>query len=352
MKILLNAEAFGFGPSAGASVIFDILKNHFNDYTIDYIGQGHTLDLQSKLNYSQIFQYTSEEQFKNIVKAYDYFITALDFEKAKFAKEVGVTTIVYDTLLWYWFDKSIIEYADYYISQDFYGVKDILSTVCNNKQNTYIIPPLIQKKDITKKCEDFLLINFGGLENPYWTVEVTSTYIKHILTAILPIVTTKFKKIKIVCSQNHMPYLHNFPVETASYADMQKMLQTASFVIATSGLGNIYEIANYQVSSLFLPPVNDSQGQQLKILEQRGLIDNQLDWSDFQCDIDYFKPQQQVLEHIKLCINNFDSDNFSTLFNQKITTSGNLHLHTLFDNFGFNGKSELKKVLQTILGEN
>lgn len=350
MKILLNAEAFGFGPSAGASVIFDILKKNFHNYTIDYIGQGHTLDLQSKLPYSQIFEFTSEEQFKNIVKQYDYFITALDFEKAKFAKEVGVTTIVYDTLLWYWFDKSIIDYADYYISQDFYGVKDILSSM--GKNNSYVIPPLIQKKDISQKCEDFLLINFGGLENPYWTVEVTSTYIKHVLTTILPVVSEKFKKIKIVCSQNHMPYLTQFPVETASYLEMQNMLQTASYVIATSGLGNIYEIANYQVPSLFLPAVNDSQGQQLKILEQQGLIDNQLDWSEFQCDIDYFKPQTQVLDNIKQSIVNFNHAKFYNAFVEKINQPGNLHLYTLFDSFGFNGKSELKQVLQTILPQN
>lgn len=351
MKILLNAEAFGFGPSAGASVIFDIIKNNFNDYIVDYIGQGHTLDLQSKLSYSCIYEYQSENQFKELVKGYDFFITALDFEKAKFAKEVGIKTIVYDTLLWYWKDKSIVQFADYYITQNFYGVKETLESMSNEliHTQTHIIPPLIQKKDLNKKCEDFLLINFGGLENPYWTVEVTAHYIQKILSIILPIVQSQFKIIKIVCSQNHIPYLKGFPVETASYKEMQNFLQKASLVIATSGLGNIYEIANYQVNSLFLPPVNDSQGQQLEILKQKGLIDNALDWSEFQCSIDYFKNQLDVLNDIKEGIDFFNFSRFSQLFQDKLNHNGNTKLYDLFEKFGFNGKDELGNVLKEIL---
>lgn len=348
MKILLNAEAFGFGPSAGASVIFDIIKNNFSDYVVDYIGQGHTLDLQSKLSYHHIYEYVSENQFKELVKDYDFFITALDFEKAKFAKEVGIKTIVYDTLLWYWKDKSIVQYTDYYITQDFYGVKDILEKF-DFKVQSHVIPPLIQKKDLKEKCEDFLLINFGGLENPFWTVEVTAHYIQNILKVILPVVEIQFKKIKIVCSQNHITYLKDFPVETASYKEMQHYLQKASFVIATSGLGNIYEIANYQVSSLFLPPVNDSQGQQLEILKREGLIDNALDWIEFQTSIDYFKPQLDVLNDIKENIDFFDSSQFSRLFAEKIEHQGNMKLHDLFEIFDYNGKTALEKVLNTIL---
>lgn len=362
MKILLNAEAFGFGPSAAISAIFDILQQHFSSDTykenntlqLDYIGQGHTLDLQSKLSYQKIYHYTNEDHFKDIVKGYDFFISALDFEKAKFAKEVGVKTIVYDTLLWYWKDKSIVEHADFYITQDFYGVNHLVDVLNENilkkgqQLKTYIIPPLIQRKDITTKCEDFLLINFGGLENPYWTVDVTANYIRKILTVILPIVQQKFKKIKIVCSQNHLHHLQDFPVTTASYQEMQNLLQKASYIIATSGLGNIYELANYQVPSLFLPPVNDSQGQQLNILKQDCLIDNALDWSDFQYSIDYFKEQNFVLNDIKDCIDDFNYKLFTDLFNSKINHKGNLNLHHLFTCFGFNGKNALESVFQDI----
>lgn len=351
MKILLNAEAFGFGPSASISAIFDIIKDNFPFYTLDYIGQGHTLDLQSKLHYQHIYQYENEEQFKEIVKNYDFFITALDFEKAKFAKETGIKTIVYDTLLWYWKDKKIIEHADYYITQDFYGVKKLITElgVSNKTFHSTIIPPLIQKKDVSQKCEDFLLINFGGLENPYWSVNVTATYIKNILTVLLPIVQPIFKKIKIVCSKNHIPYLQDFPVDTASYKEMQNLLQKASYIIATSGLGNIYEIANYQVPCLFLPPVNDSQGQQLEILKRESLIDNQLDWQEFQQTINYFKEQREVLDEIEQCINTFSFDNFSTQLKKKLHKNGNMQLHTLFDLFGSNGKNQLEDTLKSIL---
>lgn len=350
MKILLNAEAFGFGPAAAIAVIFHILKDNFNDYQLDYIGQGHTLDLQSKLSYTHVFKYDNEENFKNIVKDYDFFITALDFEKAKFAKAVGIKTIVYDTLLWYWKDKSIVEHADYYITQDFYHVQDLIQDIKENNPAifSYIIPPLIQKKDINQKCEDFLLINFGGLENPYWSIDITASYIKKILTVLLPAVTSQFKKIKIVCSNNHIPYLKGFPVETASYKEMQNFLQKASYIIATSGLGNIYEIANYQVPCLFLPPVNDSQGQQLEILKIHGLIDNTLDWQTFQQPINYFKNQQDVLEDIALCIDEFNVAKFSEQLHHKLLQEGNMEMYKLFELFGVDGKNLLTAVLKTI----
>lgn len=99
---------------------------------------------------------------------------------------------------------------------------------------------------------------------------------------------------------------------------MQELLQEAKFIIVTSGLGNIYEIANYQIPSLFLPPVNDSQGQQLEILQQVGLINSCLNWKDFQHSINYFDEQKNVLNQIKYEIENFDKIGFLIYFKKKI----------------------------------
>ena len=317
-----------FGPSASISCIFNILKKQFPSYEIDFIGQGHTLDLQSNLPYNNIYRYKNEKQFKELISDYNYFITALDFEKAKFAKECNVKTIVYDTLLWYWKDKSFVKYADYYITQKFYGVKDILNELKVN--NSFVISPLIQKKERHPSSTEFLLINFGGLENTFWSLDITVTYVRNILSILLPVAQQKFKHIKIVCSQNHLTYLKDLNVSTVSYQEMQFLLQQASYVIATPGLGNIYEIANYQVPSLFLPPVNDSQGQQLKILKKEGLIDNDLD-------------------NLENFIHQFNFDKFSIVSQEKIQKQGNMSLKKLFKEFGLNGKVELEQILKAIL---
>jgi hypothetical protein len=51
-RLLLNAEAFGFGPTAAIADCFPFLKERFS--TIGFIGSGHTLDLQRPLAYDAI----------------------------------------------------------------------------------------------------------------------------------------------------------------------------------------------------------------------------------------------------------------------------------------------------------
>ena len=52
-RILMNAEAFGFGPSAAIAEFFPYLRDRVSN--LAYIGSGHTLNLQSKLPYNQVF---------------------------------------------------------------------------------------------------------------------------------------------------------------------------------------------------------------------------------------------------------------------------------------------------------
>jgi hypothetical protein len=48
----------------------------------------------------------------------------------------------------------------------------------------------------------------------------------------------------------------------------------------TPGLGNIYEAAALAARVFWLPPANDTQGQQLAALRQRGLAPFAADWHD------------------------------------------------------------------------
>jgi UDP-N-acetylglucosamine transferase subunit ALG13 len=335
MKILLNAEAFGFGPSAAISNIFNILKEINNDIIIDYVGDGHTLNFQSKLNYQNIFKY--DENFHNLIINYDFFITAMDFEKAKISKEYGVKTIVFDTLLWYW--KNDFKFYDYYIVQDFFFVKELIKY----KKNVYLIEPLLTNTILSNNKDNSLIINFGGLENPFWDIEITVKYISNILKSILPFLKTKFEKIHILCSETHINYLTNFNVKNLKYFEVQELLSKASYIIATPGLGNIYEIAKYEIPSLFLPPANDSQGQQLMILKNEGLIDNYIEWNE---NINYFNNQNVILEEIK---QNIENNNVKIFNIKEKTLKSNFNLNKIFNLFGNNGQTQLKNILKSIL---
>lgn len=361
MKILLNAESFGFGPSAAISSIFPFIDNLDCVTLIDYVGNGHSIDLQKSLPYNKIHSLTDniENNFKTIVKNYDLFITALDFEKATWAREVGVKTIIYDTLLWYWRKiPAVLEMCDVYITQNFYGVEEKLKTL--HCRSAIIIPPLIKqinKGNLYKK--ELVLINFGGLENPHWSIDVTVNYIKNILDILLPLLVNE--KVKVICSQSHLPYLQNYPIMNSNYEQTQLLLMQAKLLIATPGLGNIYESANYQLNSLFLPPVNDSQGQQLQILIEKRLIDNSIDWSDINLEVQYKEQQINVLNNIANNIALLQTikvkEQLKSIFESKITDSlmkykkHNHDLYMLIDQFGVNGHDKIKTILQTTIND-
>lgn len=369
MKILLNAESFGFGPSAALSAIFPYIKKIFNITQLDYIGEGHSIDLQRNLPYDNIIIASKKEDFINIVKQYDIFITSLDFEKAIWAQEVKIPTIIYDTLLWYWrkIPNSLLN-AHTYITQDFYGVKEKIENL--QLSNSYIVSPIIKAINKYEKLEkEVILINFGGLENPYWTIDITYNYIKSILTILIPLLKTHNKQIKITCSKSHIQkhinltgstLITGYHLENFSYEVMQQYLSKTYLLFATPGLGNIYECANYQMPTIFLPPVNDSQGQQLEILKEKELINAYIDWNLLQYgNIDYFQLQLSVLETINEAIHYLEKKELSKativeiqkIIDNCVKNKGNARLNELINQFGINGLEQVGLIIQNAIEE-
>src|SRR3989338_2071515 len=95
IKLLLNAEPFGFGPTAAIASFFPHLRKRFA--CIGYMGKGHTLDLQSDLEYDEIIDISQykEDEIKNKLANYDLFVTAMDFDMANLAKAGGLKVVIY-----------------------------------------------------------------------------------------------------------------------------------------------------------------------------------------------------------------------------------------------------------------
>lgn len=350
MKVLMNAESFGFGPAAAIAAIFSQIKNNTLITQLDYIGDGHTLDLQKNLPYDNIINSTNKKHFDIIVKDYDVFITALDFERAHWAQLAGTPTIIYDTLLWYWrkIPPSLLN-CHTYIVQNFYGVQERIQKL--NITNLILVPPLISSKKLLNQLnKDIILFNFGGLENPHWNTDITFKYITNCLDLLIPILEKQNKEIKIVCSKNHIekfvdnfgnPYYLGYKIENFSYEEMQHCLQKTSLLLATPGLGNIYECANYQIPSVFLPPANDSQGQQLNILTDKGFVNSCLSWDHLvNINVNYSHRQLEVLHDIANCIDSLpfhaNKNMAEDIIQKAIDLQGNLKLKELIEIFGAN----------------
>lgn len=340
LKLLLNAEPFGFGPTAAIATFFPYIRETF-EY-VGYIGRNHTLDLQISLPYEAIHDVSnvSNEEIKKIICQYDVLVTALDFEIAEIAKSAGLKVIIYDPLAWYWRSiPKIVREIDLYLAQDFFGVRQRIEKDAGLfPKNIKIVPPIVTGKRgrISKR---FTLISLGGLQNPLWSVDDALQYAKTFIEAIKECVS-KDDELIIATSNAIVERLNDPGIRSYSRAEMISILENTKYAFMTSGLGNIYDVAEFDIPVIWLPPANDSQGQQITLLKNHNMSDGQIDWSDLGGRIDYFDEQAKVLKGIKEMISLIDHDfivkavrqNYDRISKKEISI-----IASLLDEFGVNG---------------
>ncbi|MBI1363159.1 MAG: hypothetical protein GC134_04170 [Proteobacteria bacterium] len=299
-KVLMNAESFGFGPTAAIASFFPYLRPHVP--TLGYIGEGHSLDLQTPLPYNDLHDCTnwSDSAILRVMRQYDVFVTATDFRMAALAKQAGLFTVIYDPLTWFWREMpDAVKACDMYLAQNFIGVADALAGYLPHmRAQAHTVAPILQKAVPLHKG-DTVLINFGGLLNPFWSLADAVSYARSMYRAIkatLPVDVTP-----VVCASTAIAKaLPEMNAKSYARADMLTLMAQSKLAFMTSGLGNIYDAAQYDLPTVWLPPTNDSQGQQLALLVNAGLTDQHIDWQhiDGSLAVDYHAPQAEVMAHI------------------------------------------------------
>lgn len=369
LKVLLNAEPFGFGPSAAITELFPYLRTKIDH--LSYTGTGHTLDLQRNLPYDNIYDYGAADpnerkaKFTAIAQQYDLFITACNYEAAEWAKDLGLKLVIYDPLTWYWATlPTIISQADLYIAQNFFGVIERIENESTKFPEYAVVPAIVSafhRNDEEKNIKDIALINMGGLSNPYIQNENFIIFAKMVFDSANDSLAPKFDEIVYATSAAIATATKDtYPAQTLQPQQIQKILNNSRVAIMTSGLGNIYEASMLQKFVIWLPPANDSQGQQVKLLEKHGMLDFAIDWHDILQDeppIDYFAPQLETLKRIAICIeklsNNLEAqEKFKNLLEGALSViEANPHaspaLAKLSHIFGVNGaKKSAEAILQ------
>jgi hypothetical protein len=301
-KLLLNAEPFGFGPAAAIASFYPYLKKKFK--TIGYVGKDHTLDLQKGLDYDSIHDISNltkkdeRKELKKVLAKYDILLTALDFEIAAQAKKLGLKVIIYDPLAWYWKEiPKIVAKSDLYIAQDFFGVRERLEKEKEKFPKTKITPPITERK-IKRKKGKYVLINLGGLQNPFLPNGDLVLYAKIMLKTIKSILP-KNEKIIIATSNAIAKNLKMEKVRSFARKEMLSILSETKLAFMTPGLGNIYDVARFGIPTVWLPPANDSQGQQAQYLSDNKMADGLLSWDILsKKPINYIGEQEKVLKKI------------------------------------------------------
>lgn len=301
VKLLLNAEPFGFGPAAAIAGFFPHLRPEFE--CIGYIGQGHTLDLQDGLPYNAVHDVTRaiEAEIDAILDEYDVLLTATDFGMAERARARGLKVCIYDPLAWYWPGVfEAVREADLYVVQDFVGVGERLAGIHNELKGQVVrVAPVVPEDIPMRGRGKHVLINMGGLQNPFWSVADAASYAGLMLAAITPHMPAGVPMV-VATSAGVAELLPAGMARHYGREEMLEILAESTFAIMTPGLGNIYDAAHFGIPTIWLPPTNDSQGQQRVLLEAFEALDGQVTWGEvLGCgEVEYRGVQAEVLEAI------------------------------------------------------
>ncbi|MEV0040254.1 hypothetical protein, partial [Streptomyces sp. NPDC050804] len=301
-RLLLNAEPFGFGPAAAVALLAAELAPDCG--RIAYIGEGHTLDLQSRPPYHAIHDTTglTEDErlarLRKLAPRYDLFVTAMDSGMAALARRAGMGLAIYDALTWYWPALPAVAYeADPYIAQDFFGVRERVAADAALRERAVVVPPVIPPgRDWT--AGRHVLVNLGGLDNPLWRPYDAVAYARLMLAAVragLP----AGRPVVAVTNRGIAAALADPAVGTYDHGTMLELMSTAAYACMTSGLGNIYDAATTGVPTLWLPGANDSHTRQVRLLSEHGYCDAHLDWEDIGLPVvDHTAPPAVVMREI------------------------------------------------------
>lgn len=144
-RLLINAQAFGFGPAAAAAVLAEELA--LLGCVIDYVGEGHTLDLQRTPPYRAIHDWTDLPEDQRLAQLrrraphYDLFVTAMDFPAAALARRAGLDVAVYDALTWFWPEiPAVARDTVVYLAQDFFGVRERIAADPALRSRALVVP--------------------------------------------------------------------------------------------------------------------------------------------------------------------------------------------------------------------
>lgn len=355
LRVLVTAQPFGFGPAAAMAQVFDYLRQRV--HYLAFAGAGHTCDVHTQLPYDAVHRLPTDGgdgAFRRLCADYDASLISCDFPAAEAARAAGIPFGVYDPMPWFWPQwPSVFESADLYMCQDFFGVRERVRDA--GRENVVIVPPMLPPLSRAAATRSrHVLVNLGGLCNPFHTQEDIVAYARLAMT-IIPTATRQYPEVHVATSRSIVNHLQREvpAARTLSPRDVQHLLGTSELAVMTPGLGNIYEAAALAKRVFWLPPANSSQGQQLAALRQRGLAPFAADWHDIlpaRAPIDYFEPEPTALTNIAGAIHEASQDpaaaeRLRTLYLQAHRAPASPNpLTSLLDHFGVGGARSVAEI--------
>jgi hypothetical protein len=250
MNVLLNAEPYGFGPSAAAASFAEGLLR--GEHAISFAAEGHALDLHRNLPYAAVYDMTGETDsaWRDLISRHDALFTATDWRISGIGLDAGIPVAFYDPLTWYWDELPPAATRGFYLAQDFIGVRQRLAVAA---PSGIVVPPICSRHAVA--------------------------YAMAVITAVRSVLPPGHR-LEVAASSAVARAAASPDVRPHDAAEMAGLFRKSAFAIMTSGLGNIYEAAATGIPVCWLPPANDSHARQLSLLKEEGMADVYLSWED------------------------------------------------------------------------
>lgn len=276
-RILCVAEAFGFGP---ASKLIAFLKlNLFPGYELTFLGNSCAYELCKHEPFNRIINadptdISPESTLMKEIKNHDIFISSMEFKAISHVNKSGLKIIIIDSLFWMWSKTPCkLEHIDLYLCQNFIHVNERCSLIKSN--NLFTIFPLTLSKQKTLKNENKnkILLNFGGMDNPFAKKELLIVYAMCMFDIVQQICTKLKLELEVYGREWIIeilkPYYTN-TVTTYGSLPINKFvdrLSEAYGIITSPGLEVLYESFTSKIPIYLLPPQNNSQAHQAELLQ-------------------------------------------------------------------------------------
>ena len=372
MKILVTAEAFGYGPIATCLNVVKELKK-YSVVKMTFLGTGIALEQAKMTNYfdtlleCKTFDYEALERARELFLGHDVILSFENIPGAAYALKIGLKNVYYiDNLMWMW-DKlhDGLENLKGYVISETLNCENNFKRIGSNIQNPIFVGPIrdMSIRDKGKK-ESKLIINVGGAEAFIINSDLVKSFYNKLINNILlskPLMN-KFEKI-IVCGGSgvidNLDLNNKNPkiiVKTLANEEYLKELDTCSHCIMASGLGNFFETLWRDKEIMYLPPVNYSQLLQLDYYKNMNFGFQMVNWDKF----DFFKDipsllneevgVNMVLENVKKYINESDSKTILRTIDDFLNFSQEEHYGVRKD-FANSLKKDAAKEIATMIYE-
>ena len=365
--IVFTAQAFGFGP---VSKMLAISENISGIRKI-FFGSGVSYDLAKQHCFDSIHYVEQNESSRiiSILSQCDLFINVMDFSISALAKLAGCPYVLVDSLLWFWPDLPAgIREADIYFCQNFF---ESIEYKINKYglSNAHIIGPVISEDFRKNSRINQVIVNFGGMENPYVTVGKNSNYPFIILKNILPVLKQEFshilvtgrEKILKIC-RTIFPESKTLKFKMLNQKQMLEELYQSKAMFTAPGIQSFYDAAD-KLPIFCLPPQNNSNLRNLQLLIRHGAIKNYFQWDDLlpENTLNSSSFDRQEMDIVLKMIRLFENEKtIQHLFKKKVTAflTDKANWSNLIkaqkkslENLGENGTKTIIKHIHQILRE-